>query len=87
REIESVGISTISVTLNKEITRKLNPPRSVYVGFPLGHPLSFPGQAFRQLNILRVLLEYLETIDTPGTLIELDLKSPDDPDLKCSICV
>ncbi len=80
-------MATISVSLSKEITRKVNPPRAVYTGLPLGHPLGFPGQAFRQLQILRLILRYLEEIDSPGTLIELDLSEANDPEVRCASCI
>jgi D-proline reductase (dithiol) PrdB len=86
RVVEAAGIATISVSLSKEITRKVKPPRAIYTGFPLGHPLSFPGQSFRQLQILRLLLKYLQEIDVPGTLIELDLTEDDDPTVICVAC-
>ncbi|MFZ0611895.1 MAG: hypothetical protein WAM73_06645 [Desulfobacterales bacterium] len=53
---------------------------------PLGHPLGFPHQRFRQLQILRLLLRCLADIQTPGTLIDLDLKTDGDPDSDCPLC-
>ena len=79
REVESAGIATISITLSTEITRKVRPPRAIYPGFPLGHPLGYPGQAFNHLQILRLLLKYLKKIEAPGSIIELDWTDHDDP--------
>jgi hypothetical protein len=62
------------------------PPRAVYPDLPMDHPLGFPGQTFRQLQILRFLLKYTQEINTPGTLIELDLSGKDDPKVKCEVC-
>jgi D-proline reductase (dithiol) PrdB len=73
RAIEAAGISTISISLSKEITRKVNPPRAVFPGHTLGRPLGAPGRASHQLKLLRHLLKYLEEIETPGTMIELNL--------------
>ena len=84
--MEAAGIATISISLSKEITRKVNPPRSIYTGLPLGHPLGFPGQTFRQLQVLRLMLRYLEQIESPGTLIELDLSEADDAAVSCALC-
>ncbi len=74
REIEAQGIATISVSLSKEITQKVRPPRSLFPGFPLGHPFGFPGQSSFQLHILRLLLKHLKEIHVPGTIVELDPK-------------
>jgi len=77
RVIEAAGIATISISLSKKITGSVRPPRALYPGFPLGHPISFPGETSRQLSVLRYLLKYLEEIDIPGTIIELDLNKDD----------
>jgi len=77
REIEAQGTATISISLSKEITQKVRPPRSLFPGFPLGHPFGFPGQSSRQLQIIRLLLKHLKEIRVPGTIVELDLKHID----------
>ena len=86
RTIEASGIATISISLSKDISQKVLPPRAVYPGFPLGHPIAFPGQTFRQKQILRTLLYYLEKIDSPGTVVDLDLLQSNDPSTVCNIC-
>jgi len=75
RVIESAGIPTISISLSKEITQAVRPPRAIYPGFPLGHPISFPDQTAEQLSVLKYLLKYIKEIDIPGTMIELDKKN------------
>ncbi|MGA8181393.1 MAG: hypothetical protein WB792_15125 [Desulfobacterales bacterium] len=62
------------------------PPRAVYTGLPLGHPIAFPGQTFRQKQILRLLLSYLKTMNSPGTIAELDLTDSDDASATCDAC-
>lgn len=86
RAIEAEGIPTISVTLSRGISRKVKPPRSVYTGFPLGHPVAFPNQHFRQLQVLRLLLGYLITIETPGQIIVHKLLKDEDPEQHCVLC-
>ena len=72
RSIEDHGIATISISLSKEITGKIRPPRAVFFGSFLGHPISYPGQVAHQLCVLRFLLKYLKEIPTPGTIIDID---------------
>ena len=72
RVIETAGISTISVSLSKEITQKLRPPRAVFPGFPLGHPIGFPGRPNQHLRMLRLLLKYLQEFDSAGSFVEID---------------
>jgi len=86
RAVEAIGIATISITFSKEITRKVKPPRAVFTNLPMGHPLGFPGQRFRQIQVLRLLLKYLKDIQIPGTTIDLDLTESDDPVTGCSLC-
>ena len=78
RAIEAAGIATISITLSEEITRKVRPPRALYPGFPLGHPIAFPGQKQRQLKVLRLLLKFLEELDSPGSVAKFDFTDNDD---------
>ena len=75
RAIENEGVATISITLSEQITRKVRPPRALYPGFPLGHPIAFPGQTLRQLKVLRLLLKYLEKLDSPGSIVKMDLSN------------
>ena len=78
RAIESTEIATISITLSEEITQKVHPPRALYPGFPLGHPIAFPGQTLRQIKVLRLLLKFLEELDAPGSIVKCDLTDSDD---------
>jgi len=78
RSIEDQGIATISISLSKEITGKVRPPRAVFFGSSLGHPISYPGQVAHQLCVLRLLLKYLEEIRAPGTIVDIDAVVVDD---------
>lgn len=68
--MEALGIATIGITLQKDITRKVRPPRALYLRYPFGHPM---GEAFhraQQRAILREALAGLESIRVPGTILE-----------------
>lgn len=70
RAIERKGIPTVGITLQKEVTRRVKPPRAVYLRYPFGHPM---GEAFavrQQRAILLLALEALETVTVPGTILE-----------------
>ena len=70
RAVEYAGIPTIGVTLQREITRRVKPPRALYLRYPFGHPM---GEAFavrQQRAVLLAALEALETITEPGTIVE-----------------
>jgi D-proline reductase (dithiol) PrdB len=70
RAVEGEGIPTIGISILKEVTEKVRPPRSVFLRYPFGHPL---GEAFdvkQQRAILCDALHALETITQPGTIVE-----------------
>ncbi len=71
--IEGAGIATISISLSEEITRKIRPPRALWPGFPLGHPLGYPNQVACQLQVLRTLLKLLEDLESPGGFIKRNM--------------
>jgi len=69
RVIELRKIPTIGITLQKEVTMKVKPPRALFLRYPFGHPL---GEAFhmkQQRTILIDALTGLETIREPGTIL------------------
>ncbi len=54
-----------------DITRAVNPPRAVFLNFPLGHQTGKPHQPELQRRIVRDAMRAFETIDRPGTIVEL----------------
>jgi hypothetical protein len=70
RVIEAAGLATIGVSLQKEVTRRVKPPRALYLRYPFGHPM---GEAFavsQQRTILATALASLEDITQPGAIVE-----------------
>jgi hypothetical protein len=70
RAIEVAGIPTIGITLQKEVTQKVKPPRALYLRYPFGHPM---GEAFavgQQRAILLAALGALATLTRPGAIVE-----------------
>lgn len=70
RMIETVGIPTIGITLQKEVTTRVKPPRALFLRYPFGHPLGEAFQVRQQRTILLDALTGLETIREPGTILE-----------------
>lgn len=70
RAIEAEGIPTIGISILKEVTEKVRPPRSVFLRYPFGHPLGEAFDVAQQRTILLDALTGLETITTPGTILE-----------------
>lgn len=61
--IEQAGIATIGLSLLKMVTRKVRPPRSLHVPFPLGYPLGKPNDARLQQQVVRAALNLLQSTD------------------------
>ena len=70
RAIEAEGIPTIGISLQKEITRKVKPPRALFLRYPFGYPLGEAFQVQQQRTILLQALKALETLTEPGTILE-----------------
>ncbi|MGB9454854.1 MAG: hypothetical protein WCB12_02355 [Bryobacteraceae bacterium] len=61
--IEKAGIPTASITLCREITERVAPPRVLFVDFPFGYPLGAPNDAALQTRIILAALALLaETV-------------------------
>ena len=65
RAIEYVGIATVSISLLKEITEKIKPPRALFVPFPLGYPLGEPNNPELQTQVMRAAFALLARNDVP----------------------
>ena len=70
RAIEAEGIPTIGISILKEVTEKVRPPRSVFLRYPFGHPLGDAFNIAQQRTILLDVLNALEGITEPGTIVE-----------------
>lgn len=54
-----------------DITQAVNPPRAVFLDYPLGHQTGKPDDPQGQRAIVRDALRAFETITRPGTIVEL----------------
>jgi hypothetical protein len=70
RAIEAEGIPTVGISILKEVTEKVRPPRSVFLRYPFGHPLGEAFNVAQQRTILLDALRALEMIVEPGTILE-----------------
>lgn len=54
-----------------DITQAVNPPRAVFVNFPLGHQTGKPHEPELQRRIVRDAMEAFQTIAEPATIVQL----------------
>jgi D-proline reductase (dithiol) PrdB len=66
--LEREGIMTTGISLVRENTASMQPPRALWVSFPLGRPLGIPGDAVFQLDVIRAALDLLNR--TGGPVLE-----------------
>lgn len=65
--IEAAGIPTVSISLLREVTVKVDPPRVLYTDYPLGYPLGEPCNPSLQRRILAQAMELLLEADLPAS--------------------
>ena len=70
RTLEESGISTVTISLLREITEKVSPPRALEVPFGFGFPLGRANDVGLQHKILKAALEMLEEVKEPGEIRE-----------------
>jgi hypothetical protein len=59
RALEAEGIATTSISMVREHSEKVKPPRALFVPFPFGHALGRPNDAALQHRVLRAALDLL----------------------------
>lgn len=65
RAIEYAGMSTVSLSVLREITEKVRPSRALFVPYPLGYPLGEPNNAELQTRIICTAFALLPRTDFP----------------------
>ena len=65
RAIEAEGVATTSISLVREHTEKVKPPRALFVPFPYGHALGRPNDPELQHRVLKAALQLLEARSGP----------------------
>ncbi|MBI4459872.1 MAG: hypothetical protein HY648_07420 [Acidobacteria bacterium] len=63
--LEEAGIASVSISELQEITRKVRPPRALFVPYPLGYPLGRPLDPALQRQIILQALQLLQRPDLP----------------------
>lgn len=70
RAIEAAGIPTVSLSILRDVTAKVRPPRALFLRWPFGHPLGEPGNLAQQFTVLYEAFQFLYTAKT-GELRDL----------------
>jgi len=60
QQLEEAGVATAHISLVREHTAQMRPPRALFVPYPFGRPFGRPNDSALQERILRALLALLE---------------------------
>lgn len=71
-EIEKRGITTVSISVLREVTDKVHPPRALCTPFALGYPLGKPNDAALQTRIIRQALALADHAGPPPVLVDFE---------------
>jgi hypothetical protein len=74
--IEEEGVPTTGISLVRENTVAMRPPRALWVSFELGRPFGAPHDAGLQMRTLRAALALLERKDGPVVLEDFPEDAP-----------
>lgn len=68
--LEDEGLATVSISLVRMHTEKVEPPRALWVPFELGRPLGIPRDSTLQRRVLERALSLLEIDEGPVVLVD-----------------
>lgn len=68
RAVEAIDISTVSITLDESITKRVKPPRALSVPYRFGYPLGEPNNPELQHVIIAEAFALLVDEGTPPIL-------------------
>lgn len=73
RAIEEGGIPTVGISISRKYTEQVRAPRSVFLKWPMGHPLGEPFKPAQQTTVLRDALSTLDlaTFDERPCIVDL----------------
>lgn len=71
RVLEENGQATIVHATGRDVVAQACPPRATFVNFPMGNAFGKVHDTAMQTQVLRHVLEAAETLEAPGTIIDL----------------
>lgn len=82
RRVEADGIPTTSLTSALSITRSVDPPRAVFLDYPLGHTAGKAKDPELQREIVAAAFEAVDELERPGAVKMLPYHWSRDDDWK-----
>jgi hypothetical protein len=66
-------VATLTMTVGRDITAQVRPPRAVFVDYPMGDEIGRPGNVEEQRRIVRGAFAALDRMTEPGMIVDLGL--------------
>lgn len=82
RCLEAAGIPTLCMVSAIDIVKSVNPPRAVFLDFPLGHTTGKPHEPELQRAIMLEALDAFRTMTEPGSIKTLPFRWSDEDEWK-----
>lgn len=76
RHLESIGLPTVCIASALDIVQSGQPPRTLFVDYPLGHTTGVAFDGDGQRRIVSAALACLESVTTPGEIVTLPVTWP-----------
>ena len=71
RDLEANGLPTLCIASARDIIAAGQPPRTVFVDYPLGHTTGKPFEPEDQLGVVRAAIEAWPNFTGPGEIVDL----------------
>ena len=85
RHLEDLGITTVTLSSARSITQSVNPPRAVYLDYPLGQTAGREGDLAEQKYVMQQALLAVQAMTEPGSINDLTLRWAEDDSWKDSV--
>ena len=72
RELERRGIPTASVSVARDVSEAVKPPRALFLPFPMGHHFGPPHHVELQRRVVLETLGLLESVEVSGAIVDFD---------------
>ena len=83
--IERAGVATTSISLIREQSEAVQPPRALWVPFALGRPLGSADDVEFQTDVMRAAFGLLQTATSP-TIVDYEKEAPAEADADAWVC-
>jgi D-proline reductase (dithiol) PrdB len=66
---EAAGMATCCLSLRREATESVRPPRALFLRWPYGSPMGEPGHVAQQRRVLLDMLALVRDLRAPGQTV------------------